>query len=222
MLRRKEELDPLMPSSMSWLSTDHLPHVTSVVERFLPDLSGVADGMILTNGIEVCFAPSLSAAILTSVRPGDRVTVYGELVRAMPVISAAVIETMDGRHIADDLSPHGHDRRRRESQPPRRRKLKVEARLRRTLYGPTGGIRGGLLDEGTIIRLPPGEVGTLAGLLRPSSWLVVRGEGSITELGTVIEAAEIGSSTDSLRPVMPGRVRLCRAIGCQPSASSPE
>lgn len=215
MLRRKEELEPLMPLSMSWLDTDHLPHVTSVVERFLPDLSGVADGMILTNGIEVCFAPYLSAGILTSVRPGERVTVYGGLVRAMPVISAVVIETMDGRHIVDDRSPHGEDNRSRESQSLRRRKLKVEARLRRTLYGPTGEIRGGLLDEGTIVRFPPGEGGILAGLLGPSSWLVVRGEGSMTELGTVIEAAEIGPSADSLRPVKSGHVRLCSAIGCQ-------
>jgi hypothetical protein len=149
------------------------------------------------------------------VRPGDRVTVYGGLVRAMPVISAVVIETMGGRHIVDDRSSHGEDNRRRESRSPPRQELKVEALVRRTLYGPTGEVRGGLLDDGTIVRFPPGEV-DIAGLLSPSSWLVVRGEGSVTELGTVIEAAEIGPSRASLRPVKLDRAGLCRQWAADP------
>ena len=206
MFHKNEELDPPQQSSIHWLNTEQLPYVTSAVERFLPDLRGVADGMILTNGVEVCFAPHLSADILRSVQPGDRVTVCGTLVRALTVISAVVIETMDGARIVDDGVPQAGSPGNREAQSPPPHEFEVGALVRRTLHGPTGEIRGCLLDDATTVRFPPCAVGLPAGLLGPASWLVVRGEGSVTELGTVIEAAEIGPSRDSLRPVklLPG------------------
>ena len=203
MLRTTPRLDPLKDSSVHWLSADELPYVTSGVERFLLDLHGLADGLILANGIEVCLAPHLSDEILSSVRLRDRVTVYGPLVQAMTVMSAVVIETMDGRRIVHDRwarvegngNQHG-------SQPPQRRQLQVEALVRRALHGPTGEIRGSLLDDGTTVRFPPDAVGFAAHLSRPAARLAVRGEGIVTELGTVVEAAEIGPSMDLLRPVV--------------------
>jgi hypothetical protein len=205
MLRNRTTTGPLKNSSFHWLNVEQLPYVTSAVERFLPDLRGRADGMILANGVEVCLAPYLSAEILSSVQPRDRVTVYGGLVWAMTVMSAVVIETMDGRLIVDDGSPEAAGNgNQHEAQPPRG-KLEVEALLRRALHGPTGEIRGGLLDDGTVARFPSGELGFAAGLLRRASRLVVRGEGIVTGLGTVIEVAEIGPSKDSLRPVSPWR-----------------
>jgi hypothetical protein len=201
MLRKTEKIGPLAHSSVHWLNLDQLPHVTSGVERFLLDVRGLTDGMLLTNGIEVCFAPYLSAEILSSVQPHDRVTVYGGLVGAVTVMSAVVIETMDGRRIVDDWSPAAEGNVKYREAQPLRRKLEVKALVRRALHGPTGEIRGGLLDDGTIVRFSPDGLGFVARLLRPASWLVVRGEGIVTELGTVIEAAEVGPSRDSLRRV---------------------
>lgn len=202
MLHNKaKETGPLGHSSIHWLNVDQLPYVTSGVERFLLDLRGLPDGMILSNGIEICLAPYLSAEVLRSVQPRDRVTVYGELVQAMTVMSAMVIETMDGRRIVDDRSPQAEGNGKRYEAYPPRRELEVEALVRRALHAPSGEIRGGLLDDGTVVRFPPGKLGFAARLLRPASWLAVRGEGIVTELGTVIEAAKIGLSTDALRPV---------------------
>jgi hypothetical protein len=86
---------------MYCLDTEQLPHVTSSVKRFLVNPDGKADGMILSNGVEVCFPAYLSAAVLATVQSGDRVTVYGMLPRAMTMISAAVIETASGERIVD-------------------------------------------------------------------------------------------------------------------------
>lgn len=90
---------------MRCLSTEQLPHVTSNVKRLLLNPDGTADGMILHNGVEVCFPSYLSAAVLAAVHSGDRVTIYGILPRATALISAAVIVTEDGQRIVDTGPP---------------------------------------------------------------------------------------------------------------------
>src|ERR1700753_3309083 len=86
---------------MQFSNDEQMPHVTSSVERFLINPDGNADGMILFNGVEVYFAPYLSDEVLLAVHVGDRVTVYGELPMAEPLIVAAVIEAENGSRIED-------------------------------------------------------------------------------------------------------------------------
>jgi hypothetical protein len=179
------------------LSVDEelLPHVTSRVERFLVNPDGDADGMILLNGVEVYFAPYLSSAVLTAVQIGDRITVYGVLPMAEPMIVAAIIEATNGARIEDcglparTLSDIEAERRNKQRE---RCTLQVEALVRRTLHGPTGETRGVLLDDGTTVALPIHPTEDLSELLSPAGWLAVRGGGRVTENGMAIEADEIG------------------------------
>lgn len=78
---------------MHWFGTDQLPHVTSDVERFLLNLRGDADGMMLANGLEVHFPAYFSAEVRAAVREGDRVTIYGVVPRATSMLAAVSIET---------------------------------------------------------------------------------------------------------------------------------
>lgn len=138
---------------MLLVSEEQLPHVTSSVERFLVNPDGDADGMILHNGVEVYFAPYLSAAVLKAVHVGDRITVYGELPRAEPLIVAAVIEAEDGCRIEDAGWVDGHRASASSIGLHRGRErslLQVEALVRRALHGPSGKLRGVLLDDETI------------------------------------------------------------------------
>jgi hypothetical protein len=80
---------------------DQLPHVTSCVERFLVDSEGHADGMLLANGVEVHFSPRLAPDVLGAIQAGERVTVYGVLPMAGPLIEAVVIEAANGVRIVD-------------------------------------------------------------------------------------------------------------------------
>jgi len=93
---------------MRLLVEDQLPHVTSSVARFLASPNGKPEGMILSNGVEVHFSPHLSAAVLTSIHVGDRVTVYGILPLSSPMITAAVIEAANGERIMDDEFNSAH------------------------------------------------------------------------------------------------------------------
>jgi hypothetical protein len=187
---------------MSSFNDEQLPYVTSSVERFLVNPDGNADGMILVNGVEVYFAPHLSCAVLTAVQVGDRITVYGVLPMAEPMIVAVIIEAADGSRIEDNGLPtrkwpaleSGHRIKRRE-----RSQLEVEALVRRILHGPDGETRGVLLDDGTTVVLPLHRDEDLAELLSPASWLTVRGAGLVTEMGKAIKADEIGRSLEDMR-----------------------
>jgi hypothetical protein len=187
---------------MPAFNVDQMPYVTSSVERFLVNPDGNADGMILVNGVEVYFAPHLSAAVLTAVQAGDRITVYGVLPMAKPMIAAIIIEAANGTRIEDHGPPTqklpdtmvNHRIKAGESN-----RLEVEALVRRTLHGPNGETRGVLLDDGTTVVLPVHRCEDLSALLSPASWLTVRGTGLVTEMGTAIRADEIGKSVQTLR-----------------------
>jgi hypothetical protein len=187
---------------MTSLNDEQLPYVTSTVERFLVNPDGDADGMILLNGVEVYFAPYLSSAVLTAIQVGDRITVYGILPMAEPMIVAAIIETANGARIEDwglpTRKPLGIETEYQQKQRERSR-LQVEALVRRTLHGPTGETRGVLLDDGTTVTLPTHRDQDLSELLSPASWLTVRGAGLVTAIGTAIEADEIGRSAAAMR-----------------------
>ena len=81
--------------------------------------------------------------------------------------------------------------------------MQAEGIVRRVLHGPKGEARGALLDDGTIIRVPAKEGKHIAQLLVPGQRLAARGEGLTTELGTVIDAREVGPSADYLHPLKP-------------------
>lgn len=190
---------------MHWFDSNRLSYVSSDVERFLLNGRGEADGMILGNGLEVHFAPRLSGAVLAAVRSGERITVYGVQPRGTSMLVAATIETARGTRIMDTGPPEKHikDRDELPVRPPsgKRRTMEVVGLVRRSLHGPNGETRGALLDDGTIVCFPPQAAQRVIPLLSPAAWLAVRGEGLVTEIGTVIQVQEIGSSRDSLRPI---------------------
>ena len=78
-----------------------LPRVTSGVDHFLVNPHGDTNGLVLANGLEVHFPTHLSAEVLAVVRTGDRVTIYGTVLRATAMLAAVAIETEDGKRIGD-------------------------------------------------------------------------------------------------------------------------
>jgi hypothetical protein len=184
------------------VNEEQLPHVTSSVERFLVNPDGDADGMILLNGVEVYFAPYLSDAVLMAVHVGDRITVYGELPMAEPLIVASIIEAEDGSRIEDAGRVGAHRTFAADvglNRGRERSRLQVEALVRRALHGPSGELRGVLLDDGTTVFFSVQDGENLEELLSPAAWVTVRGAGLVTELGTAIEADEIGQSAQAMR-----------------------
>ncbi|MBV8805381.1 MAG: hypothetical protein JO042_10045 [Sinobacteraceae bacterium] len=180
---------------MHWLDPDHLPHVGAQVERFLLNPRGDADGMILSNGLEVHFPPHLSRAVLAAVTPGDTVRVYGVRPRGAEMISAVLIETDDGQRILDEGPGEPKEKKHKDpDSPPKHRAMEAHGLVQRVLHGPKGEVRGVLLNDGTIARIDPDEIKGSRRWLVEGQPLAVKGDGLVSEHGTIIRARSISAS----------------------------
>jgi len=183
---------------MHWIDPDHLPEITGIVDQFLVNKHGEADGFLLTDGEEVHVPPHLSARLLRDVVPGSQVKVRGVRPRGVRMVAAVAIDTPNGR-ILDD----GPDARENDDafEKAKHGPMTAQGIVKRSIHGPKGETRGALLEDGRIIRLPPHEAKRFSALLTKGAKLSVAGEGATTSFGTVVEAREIGASAETMKAV---------------------
>jgi hypothetical protein len=211
---------------MHWIDPDYLPEISGTFERFLLNPHGDADGMILGDGTEVHFPPHMSAELCAAIRPGEKpeIRIRGVRPRNSALIAAIAIETMDGKRIVDNGAPKKHEKHEEKEKPdkhgpkPKHEKVQAEGRISHVLHGPKGEVRGALLEDGTIIRIPAHEAEHIAHFLSSGGRLAVRGEGLTSEFGTVIEVREVGPSADELQPLKPKKPKH-EEPGHQPAES---
>jgi hypothetical protein len=182
-----------------------LPAIEGKVAQYSLTPRGDVDGLILVDGTEVHLPPHLGTELVFAVKPGDAVTIRGLRARAIPVVQAiSVSNDATGNTVTDDGGGPG----------PRNagQTLTAEGRIKAQLHGPLGDLNGALLEDGTIVRLPPSEAQRLAVELAPGDPLYVQGDGFASPLGRVIEATSIGPNRNELLqiaapppPAGPGR-----------------
>ncbi|MDB5365650.1 MAG: hypothetical protein JWM77_1577 [Rhodospirillales bacterium] len=168
-----------------------LPAVQGKVAQYSLNDRGDVDGLILEDGTEVHLPPHLGTQLVFAVRPGDAVTVRGLKARSLPLVQAMeVTADATGNTISD-------------TGPAPARPMNVQGRVKAQLHGPEGDLNGVLLDDGTMVRLPPSEADRLAMSLAPGQTLYVEGDGVASPLGKVIAARAIGSNATQLARVAP-------------------
>lgn len=175
------------------------------VRQFTLTPRGDIDGLTLTDGTEVKTPPHLSTQIAYAIKPGDTVTVHGLHAAALPLVQAVSITDDTTRRTIVDYGPPGP---RPGSPPPSPPNAgygggsvpltEVRGRVRMVLHGPRGDANGALLEDGTVVRLPPPEADRFASLLRPGAPLVAEGTELITPMGKVLGAEELGTSRRQL------------------------
>ncbi|HEY0425305.1 MAG TPA: hypothetical protein VGC82_18445 [Rhodopila sp.] len=181
-----------------------LPAIPGKVAQYSLTPRGDVDGLILTDGTEVHLPPHLGTQLVYAVKPGDAVTVRGLRARAIPMVQAMSISNDATGTTVSDNGPGGPRGPRGAEQP-----LTAEGRIKAQLHGPNGDLNGALLDDGTIVRLPPTEAQRMAANLTAGAPLYVQGNGFAGPLGRVIEATSIGPNQGQLAqiavpPVPPG------------------
>jgi hypothetical protein len=183
---------------MHWIDPEYLPEITGTVDQFLVNKHGEADGFLLTDGGEVHVPPHLSSRLLRDVRPGSKVKVRGVRPRGAQMVAAVSIDTPKGR-ILDE----GPDVREDDDAFERAKHSPMSAQgiVKQVIHGPKGEKRGAVLEDGRIIRLPPHEAERFSDLLKKGSKISVNGDGATTSFGTVVEAREIGASTETMTPI---------------------
>lgn len=172
---------------------NQLPAIHGKVAAYSLTPRGDVDGLILSDGEQIHLPPGLGTQLVYTVKPGDTVTVHGLKARAIPMVQAmSVTNDATGKTVAD-TGLAGPPRPGRGEQF-----LSVHGKVREALYGPRGEPNGALLEDGTMIHLPPPEARRLASDLKPGTMLYVRGEGVAGPLGRSIAAREIGTSPNQM------------------------
>src|SRR6266851_2380198 len=173
-----------------------LPMLQGKVAQYSLTPRGEVDGLILEDGTEIRLPPHLGVQLVVAIKPGDRVTVHGLKAREIAMVQAiSVTNDATGATVTDD-GPGGPRGPRDRGQP-----LSAQGHIKTQLHGPRGDLNGVLLEDGTIVRLPPDEADRLAAQLAPGQPLYVEGDGVAGPLGRVIAAQQIGPSQSQLAQV---------------------
>jgi hypothetical protein len=170
-----------------------LPAIQGKVAEYSLTPRGDVDGLILADGTEVHLPPHLGTQLVYAVKPGDLVTIRGLKARAIAMVQALSVKNdATGTTVTDNGAggPPGP----RDAQEA----LSATGRIKAQLHGPRGDLNGALLEDGTIVRLPPPEAQRLAATLTVGAPLTVQGNGIDGPLGRVIEARSIGTDAGHL------------------------
>jgi len=170
--------------------SSQLPESRGTVKQYTLTPRGDVDGVILTDGTEVKLPPHLTAQTVFSIRPGDQVSIRGLRARAVALVdTASITNVATGRSVVDSGPP---DRRDRSQDQP------ISGRITAPLHGKRGEVNGALLEDGTVLRLPPPEAERLQDWLRQGQPVSVRGAILDTPLGRVVDVRAIGSSPEQM------------------------
>ena len=185
---------------MHWIDPDSLPEVAGILERFVLNPHGEVDGFVM-NGqtqtpILVHTPPHMEGELVGNMKAGDKLRVRGMRPRGADVLAAVAVTGESGWQTIDKGPDHDRKHPKIEHQ-----KMQLEGTVRLSLFGPKGEFRGALLADGTIIRIGPKEAEHLIKVLMPGTKIAVSGDGIETQHGRVIQAKEIGSGMDDLRPI---------------------
>jgi hypothetical protein len=170
-----------------------LPVVRGKIAQYSLTPRGDVDGLILTDGTEVHLPPHLGTQLVFAVKPGDEVTIHGLRARAIPMVQTMSVSNDATGNTVTDNGPGGS----RDAQQV----LTVQGRIKAQLHGPQGEPNGALLEDGTIVRLPPPEADRLASELTPGASLYVEGDGFAGPLGRIIAARSLGPDPTQLTQI---------------------
>jgi hypothetical protein len=204
---------PATPAPATTYDMQQLPETRGTVQRFTLTPRGDLDGFVLADGTDVHLPPHLSAQLAAAVRPGDSVSVRGYRSASVPlVVAAAVTDPATNQTVIDQGPPppgFGPPPPPPPGVPtPGAQQASLNGRVQTSLYGPAGELNGAVLDDGTIVRLPPPTAYQAASLLAPGQAVSVQGWELSTAYGRVIDAQVISpplAQTTTAPPPPPSR-----------------
>ena len=147
--------------------------ISGTVAHYTLAPRGEVDGFVLSDGTQVHVPPHQAAALVFTARLGDAVAVQGR--RTGPVIEAAAIRNQASGAALENSGPD-------HAGPGR-----VSGKVQFLLHGPKGEANGAILEDGTVLRLGPGEAGRLA----PGRAVVAEGPVLVTPMASVVDVRKL-------------------------------
>ncbi|HEV7265320.1 MAG TPA: hypothetical protein VGN83_10420 [Falsiroseomonas sp.] len=200
-----QQPQPRSPVAEFWFDPTQLPAFTGTVERYLINPRGETDALLFREGPQVVFPPEFGDAVRQAAPPGRPIIVWGIRARQAPVITVLAFAP------SDDAAPTVVDRVywRALGRGPAERaeQMSVSGTVKAPYYTPQGAVAGAVLEDGTVVAVPPGSAEPFRDLLRRGAQLAAEGRGVAGEEGRAFAAERIGETAEALRPVPPPEPR---------------
>lgn len=180
--------------------------IQGTVKAFTMTPVGDLEGMILTDGTEVHVPPHLSAQLAAAVRQGEAVRVRGWRTDVPNFIVATALTGQRGESVVDQgppppgMMPPAPP----PGQPaPEAQQATVQGRVLQVLHGPRGDVNGALLDDGTILKLPPPAAWQASSVLQPGQSVTAQGWALSNSYGRVVDVQTIGTGSTQVTQAAP-------------------
>lgn len=144
---------------------------TSTVERYLTNSMGEADGLLLTDGVQVMVPPRFSKELIAVAPPKSEIIIYGPIENGKTIQAEKITNKTTGQSVSDirpmppvesqqvaeaNATTHVQDAQDRVHKNQRKqKKLSARGTVRNQLYGPQGEVNGVILSDGSIVRFAP-------------------------------------------------------------------
>ena len=182
-----------------------LPTIRGEFERFTLTGRGDIDGFILKDGTEIKTTPELSAQLVGFANPGDPIEIHGLRAAALPLVRAVSLTNRATHRMATEsaVAAVGPTPPPPPGAPSIGSTTELSGRVRLSLHGAQGEVNGVLLENGTILRIPPDQAAAIAAFMQPHQIVIAQGLALTTPAGTVMDVVQIGPSNDKLVSVGP-------------------
>lgn len=168
-------------------------NLSGVIKRFLINPDGEVDGMLLADNTLVRFSPQVGTQVASSMSTGDGVSLSGFTQPGNALRASQIVDTRNGRSIADPVPPVDAQRRPRSLAGIGLVKLDAVGPVLRITSAPRGEPDGVLLADGTVIKLTPPAAMQFPNLLKPGVTIAAQGYGTRNRYGESFQATAFGT-----------------------------
>jgi hypothetical protein len=180
--------------------------IVGTVKAFTMTPVGDLEGMILADGTEVHVPPHLSAQLAAAVRQGEAVRVRGWRTNVPNFIVATALTGQRGQSVVDQGPPPPGMMP--PPPPPGQpaagaQQATVVGRVQQVLHGPRGDVNGALLDDGTILKLPPPAAWQASSVLQPGQSVNAQGWALSNSYGRVVDVQTIDAGSTQVTQAQP-------------------
>lgn len=184
-----------------WFDPTQLPSFTGTVERYLVNPRGETDALLFREGPQVVFPPDVAEAVRQVAPPGRPIIVWGIRARHAPVIT--MLAFAPSNEVTPGVVDRVYWRSAGRAAADQAERLAVSGTIKAPYYAPQGEVAGVVLEDGTVVTIPPGTAEPLGALLRPGARIAAEGRGVVMEGARALAAERIGESAEQLRPMPP-------------------
>jgi hypothetical protein len=181
------------------LANQQIETVQGTVSQYLMNPNGEVDGLLPSDGTQVHFPPHMSADLTQTVGPTNNISAQGVHENGVHFRAFTISNLASGQSVVESRPSQFNRPLPPELRGVELKPLQVEVKV--VLFAPRGETDGAVLDNGTIIRMPPDVGMQFSALLQAGQSISATGYGTENQFGRCLQATAIGAGGQPLTQI---------------------